>query len=431
MVNVYSLTKRVFFLIGAILIFRIGSFIPIPGINIHVLQKFLIQKNNSILETFNLFSGGSLNRASIFALGVMPYISASIIVQLLTLTFNHLRELKKEGEYGKKKINLYTRYVTFFLSCIQSVGLIVSLPYFPGMKNIIISSSFSFYFIAVTSLVTGTIFLMWLGELITEKGLGNGVSLIIFSGIIAGLPKSIVDVLKYIYINKFSFIYFITILIIMIFVIYLVVFIESSQRKIIVYYARKQQNRHMYENNSSYLPLKINMAGVVPVIFSSSIILFPSIIFTYLNHTLNRITWLSYFFLSLSPNHFLYFFLYIFLIIFFCFFYTSVMFDVNDTANNLKKSGAFLPGIRPGIKTAMYIKKITLRLTLIGSIYTVFICLVPEIIRYLLNFPFYFGGTSLLILVSVIIDFISQIQTLIMSTQYKKVLKKAHFYLKK
>lgn len=430
MANTHNLKNRIWFLIGSILIFRIGSFIPIPGINISILQKFLIQKHNSILEIFNLFSGGSLNRASIFALGVMPYISASIIIQLLSVVCSSLKELKKEGEFGKNKINQYTRFITFFLACAQSFSVIIGLPYIPGMKNIIIRSGFEFYFPAVTSLVTGTIFLMWLGELITEKGLGNGISLIIFSGILAGLPKSIANTLEYFFLNQLNLFYCFLILITMVFVIYLVVVIEQSQRNIVVYYARQQQNRNMYLKNSNYLPLKLNMAGVVPVIFSSSIILFPSMIATYFHNIFHEQKWFFSFLFSLRPNHFLYFLIYIFLIIFFCFFYTGLIFNVKDTSDNLKKSGAFLPGIRPGIQTAKYINKIVLRLTFIGSLYTVFICLMPEIMRYFFHVPFYFGGTSLLIIVVVIIEFITQIQTFIMSTQYTSVLKKANLFLK-
>lgn len=430
MVNTNNLKNRIWFLIGAILIFRIGSFIPIPGINTNVLQQFLIQKNNSVLEIFNLFSGGSLNRASIFALGVMPYISASIIIQLLTVVFNFLKELKKEGEFGKNKINQYTKFLTFFLACFQAFSVIISLPYVPGMKNIIISSGFKFYFPAVTSLVTGTIFLMWLGELITEKGLGNGTSLIIFSGILAGLPKSLFNIIKYIFLHKLNIFYCLFVVMIMILTIYLVVLVERSQRNIIVYYSRQKQNRYMNLHNSSYLPLKLNTAGVVPVIFSSSIMLFPSITATYFYNIYTEKWGVFNFLFSLRPNHFLYFVMYIFFIIFFCFFYTSLIFNVNDTSENLKKSGAFLPGIRPGIQTAKYINNIVLRLTFIGSLYTVFICLMPELMRYCLGVPFYFGGTSLLIVVVVIIEFITQIQTFIMSTQYTSVLKKAKLYLK-
>ncbi|AEH39897.1 preprotein translocase subunit SecY [Buchnera aphidicola (Cinara tujafilina)] len=429
MENINNLKNRIWFLIGAILIFRIGSFIPIPGINVDVLQQFLIQKHNSVLEIFNLFSGGSLSRASIFALGVMPYISASIIIELLTVTCNFLKELKKEGELGRNKINQYTKFITFFLACIQSFSVIIGLPYIPGMKNIIIASGFEFYFPAVISLVTGTIFLMWLGELITEKGLGNGISLIIFSGILSGLPKSIANTIKYIFLHRLSVFYCLLVTIIMVLIIYLVVVIEQSQRNIIVYYARQQQNRHTYSKNSSYLPLKLNMAGVVPVIFSSSIILFPSMIATYFYNICNeKNNFLVFYYLYVLIIFYILFF--IFFDYIFLFFYTGLIFNVNDTSDNLKKSGAFLPGIRPGIQTSKYIKKIVLRLTLIGSIYTVFICLTPEIMRYFLCVPFYFGGTSLLIIVVVIIDFITQVQTFIMSTQYKSVLKKAHLYLK-
>ncbi|ABJ90775.1 preprotein translocase subunit SecY [Buchnera aphidicola] len=430
MSTLYNLRKRIFFVFIAIMIFRIGSFIPIPGINIQVLEKFFIYKNSSILTMFNMFSGGSLNRASIFALGVMPYISSSIIVQLLTLISSYLRNLKKEGDIGKKTINQYTKYITFFLSIIQSIGVVISLPFLPGMKNIIVFADCYFYIIAVVSLVTGTIFLMWLGELITTKGVGNGVSLIIFSGIISGLPASVIRTYKLIKIKNFSFLYVFFLLLIIFFVIFIVVFIEKSQRKIIVCYARRQQGRRMYTAHHSYLPLKLNMAGVIPVIFSSSLIVFPSILLTYLRYVFNDYKKIIYFFDFLKFKHSIYLIVNIILIIFFCFFYTNIIFNVQDTANNLKKSGAFLPGIRPGLKTAEYIKNIVFKLTTIGSIYTVFICLIPDIVRYFFKVPFNFGGTSLLIVVVVLIEFITQTQTLMMSTQYKKILKKSHLYLK-
>nr|AAW72687.1 preprotein translocase SecY subunit [Buchnera aphidicola (Cinara cedri)] len=430
MSTLYNLRKRIFFVFIAIMIFRIGSFIPIPGINIQVLEKFFIYKNSSILTMFNMFSGGSLNRASIFALGVMPYISSSIIVQLLTLISSYLRNLKKEGDIGKKTINQYTKYITFFLSIIQSIGVVISLPFLPGMKNIIVFADCYFYIIAVVSLVTGTIFLMWLGELITTKGVGNGVSFIIFSGIISGLPASVIRTYKLIKIKNFSFLYVFFLLLIIFFVIFIVVFIEKSQRKIIVCYARRQQGRRMYTAHHSYLPLKLNMAGVIPVIFSSSLIVFPSILLTYLRYVFNDYKKIIYFFDFLKFKHSIYLIVNIILIIFFCFFYTNIIFNVQDTANNLKKSGAFLPGIRPGLKTAEYIKNIVFKLTTIGSIYTVFICLIPDIVRYFFKVPFNFGGTSLLIVVVVLIEFITQTQTLMMSTQYKKILKKSHLYLK-
>ncbi|VFP83804.1 preprotein translocase subunit SecY [Buchnera aphidicola] len=430
MSTLYNLKKRIWFVFIAIIIFRIGSFIPIPGVNIKVLEQFLVHKNSSLLTMFNMFSGGSLNRVSIFTLGVMPYISSSIIIQLLTLIFSYLRNLKKEGDTGNKKINQYTKYLTVLLSIIQSISVIIGLPFIPGMQNIFIFTDLYFYVIAVTSLVTGTVFLMWLGEFITEKGLGNGTSLIIFFGIVSTLPASIIQTISVMHFNYLSFLHFFMILLIMFTAIFIVVFIEKSQRKIIVYYARRQQVQRMHAMHHSFLPLKINMAGVVPVIFSSSLILFASIITTYCRYMFNNFTFLIKIFDFFRFNRSIYVIINIILIIFFSFFYTSIMFNVKDTAMNLKKSGAFLPGIRPGIRTEEYIKKIVLKLTTIGSIYTVFICLVPDIMREWLKVPFYFGGTSLLIVVVVLMEFIIQIQTLMMSTQYKKILKKANLYLR-
>ncbi|VFP78303.1 Preprotein translocase subunit SecY [Buchnera aphidicola (Cinara cuneomaculata)] len=430
MSTLYNLKKRMWFVFVAIIIFRIGSFIPIPGINIKVLEKFFIYKNSSLLTMFNMFSGGSLNRVSVFTLGVMPYISASIIIQLLTLISSRLRNLKKEGEIGNKKINQYTKYLTLLLAVIQSISIIFGLPFISGMQNIFIFTDFYFYVIAVISLVTGTIFLMWLGEFITEKGLGNGVSLIIFFGIISTLPVSVIHIFSTMHFSYLNILYIFFISLVMIFTIFIVVFIEKSQHKIIVCYARRQQGRRMHALHHSYLPLKINMAGVVPVIFASSVLLFPSIIITYCRHIFNNVYYVTKFLDFFKFNRNIYMFANVILIIFFCFFYTSIMFNVQDTATNLKKSGAFIPGIRPGIRTMQYIKKIVLKLTTIGSIYTVFICLVPDIMREWLKVPFYFGGTSLLIVVVVLMEFIIQIQTLMMSTQYKKILKKANLYLK-
>ncbi|VFP77899.1 preprotein translocase subunit SecY [Buchnera aphidicola] len=426
----YNLKKRMFLVFIAILIFRIGSFIPIPGINMKVVEQFFIHKNSSLFTMFNMFSGGSLNRVSIFTLGVMPYISSSIIMQLLTLICSHLRNLKKEGEEGTKKINQYTKYLTLFLSVIQSISVVIGLPFIPGMKNIFVFTDFYFYIISIISMITGTIFLMWLGEFITDKGIGNGISLIIFFGIISSLPVSIKKTFSVMHIYDFNNLYFFLILLVMLFVIFIVVFFEKSQRNIIVCYARRHQGSNMHSSHHSYLPLKVNMAGVVPVIFSSSLLLFPSIIVTYCRHVFHDKIFLIKFFDFFKFNHSIFVFTNVVLIIFFCFFYTSVMFNSKDTAINLKKSGAFIPGIRPGLQTEQYIKKIVLKLTTIGSIYTVFICLIPDIMHYCLKVPFYFGGTSLLIVVVVLMEFIIQIQTLMMSTRYKKILKKASLYLK-
>ncbi|MBZ2278965.1 MAG: preprotein translocase subunit SecY [Buchnera aphidicola] len=422
-----ELKKRIFFVIMALIVFRVGSFIPIPGINTAFLSQLLHNERSSIIEMFNMFSGGALSRASIFALGIMPYISASIIMQLLTLVSTQLSEIKKEGESGRYKIDQYTRYMTLILALIQSIGIATSLPSISGISNIIITSDFCFYFIAVISLVSGTMFLMWLGELITECGIGNGISIIIFIGIISGLPSAIGHTIEQTRLGNLHFIFFLLMLILVFLVTFFVVFIERSQRKIIVNYAQRQQGRRIYSSPSTHLPLKINMSGVIPAIFASSIVLFPITMMSWLG-VYNKWSFLHKIAFYLQPNQPIYLILYISAIIFFCFFYTGLVFNPRETAENLKKSGAFISGIRPGEQTAKYINKIMLRLTLLGSLYITFICLVPEFMRSIMNAPFYFGGTSLLIVVVVIIDFITQIQTLIMSTQYESVLKKANFY---
>ncbi|WP_075434103.1 preprotein translocase subunit SecY [Buchnera aphidicola] len=428
MSTLYNLQKRIFLVLVSIVIFRIGSFIPIPGINAEVLKKVIFQNHSSFLSTFNMLSGGSLNRASIFALGVMPYISASIIIQLFTLIIPHFIALKQDGTAGKKKLSQYTKYMAFFISLIQSIGVVVSLPSLSGMKDIILCPDRYFYTSAITSLVTGTVFLMWLGEFITEKGLGNGVSLIVCSGIVSNLPLSCTQTLEIIRKNHFNVLYILSILFIIFFVTFIVVFIERSQRKIVVCYARRQQGMRMYSAHNSYLPLKLNMAGVVPVIFSSSCVLLASLIFAYYRYIFGNSILFNRLFLFFQLHSSISIVANAGLIIFFCFFYTGVVFDVNETSTNLKKSGAFVPGIRPGIKTAEYINKIVSRLTALGAIYTVFLCLLPNIMRSFLKVPFYFGGTSLLIIVAVLMEFIAQAQTLMMSTQYKKILKKANLY---
>jgi len=418
-----ELKQRIIFVIVSLIVFRIGSFIPIPGIDTNILSKILNEQKGTIVDMFNMFSGGALSRASIFALGIMPYISASIIIQLLTLVSPTLSEIKKEGEFGRHKINQYTRYATLILAILQSIGMATSLPNISGMRAIIINADFYFYLIAVISLVTGTMFLMWLGELITEYGIGNGISIIIFIGIIAGLPSAIGNTIEKTRQGDLHFLQFLIILILIFSVIFLVVFIERGQRKIIVHYAQRQQGRRTYISQSTHLPLKINMSGVIPAIFASSVVLFPVTIISWFKIS-NQ--WLKNISFYLQPNQPLYLILYISAIVFFCFFYTGLVFNPRETADNLKKSGAFISGIRPGEQTAKYINKIMLRLTLVGSLYITFICLIPEFMRSAMNVPFYFGGTSLLIVVVVIMDFIAQIQTLIMSNQYDSVLKKAN-----
>ncbi|QCI26908.1 preprotein translocase subunit SecY [Buchnera aphidicola (Thelaxes californica)] len=425
-----ELINRIFFVIGALIIFRIGSFIPIPGINTAILSQLLKSKTGTIIEIFNVFSGGALSRASIFALGIMPYISASIIVQLLTFIYPYFSDLKKMGSIGNNKINQYIRYITLLLSLLQSIGLSFGLPNIPGIQGLIIKVDFNFYFTSILSLTAGTMFLMWLGEMITEKGIGNGTSLIIFSGIVSGLPNAVMNTINTIKIGVLDNFFLFLICISIVSIIYLVVFIEKSQRKILVQYPRRHQGRKLYAAQETYLPMKINISGVMPAIFTSSIMLFPSTFISFFNGIKNwkYLVIVSQFFF---PGNALYTFVYVFSIVFFCFFYTDLLFNPMETANNLKKSGAFIPGIRPGVKTAEKINMITSKLTCIGSMYITFICLLPEMLRIILKVPFYFGGTSLLIVVVVIIEFISQVQTLIMSTQYASIMKKSNLYFGK
>ncbi|URJ23597.1 preprotein translocase subunit SecY [Blochmannia endosymbiont of Camponotus sp. C-003] len=417
-----DLKRRIMFVIGALIIFRVGSFIPIPGVDLIVLEKIIEQQHGTIIEMFNMFSGGSLSRASIFSLGIMPYISASIIVQLLTAVHPALIEIKKEGESGRRIINQYIRYGTLILGILQSVGIVTSLP---NVSGLVINPGFSFYCVAIISLVCGTVFLMWLGDQITSKGIGNGISIIIFSGIIAGLPLAIGHTIEQVRQDELHFFILILIICLVLSVTFFVVFMERGQRRILVHYAQRQQGRRIYAAQSTHLPLKVNMAGVIPAIFASSIILFPGTVISWFGSNTSW-KWLTIISLYLQPGQPLYILLYAAAIMFFCFFYTSLVFNPRETAENLKKSGAFVPGIRPGEQTAKYIDKIMFRLTFIGAIYITFICLVPEFMRIAMKVPFYFGGTSLLIVVVVIMDFIAQIQTLLMSSQYESVLKKAN-----
>jgi preprotein translocase subunit SecY len=418
-----ELKSRLFFLIGALLIFRAGSFVPIPGIDAAVLADLFEQQKGTVIELFNMFSGGALKRASIFALGIMPYISASIIVQLLTVVHPALAELKKEGESGRRKISQYTRYGTLVLATFQAIGIATGLPSMvPGLVH---NPGIGFYFVAVVSLVTGTMFLMWLGEQITERGVGNGISMIIFTGIVAGLPPAIGQTVEQARQGELHVLLLLLIAVIAFAVIYFVVFMERGQRRIVVNYAKRQQGRRVFAAQSTHLPLKINMAGVIPAIFASSIILFPGTLAQWFGQNEN-LGWLSDISLALSPGQPLYVMLYAAAIIFFCFFYTALVFNPRETADNLKKSGAFVPGIRPGEQTAKYIDKVMTRLTLAGALYITFICLIPEFMMIAWNVRFYFGGTSLLIVVVVIMDFMAQVQTHLMSQQYESVLKKAN-----
>ncbi|PSW19172.1 preprotein translocase subunit SecY [Photobacterium sanctipauli] len=418
-----ELKTRLLFVLGAILIFRAGSFVPIPGIDAAVLADLFEQQKGTVIELFNMFSGGALERASILALGIMPYISASIIVQLLTVVHPALAELKKEGESGRRKISQYTRYGTLVLATFQAIGIATGLPsMIPGL---VVNPGLGFYFVAVVSLVTGTMFLMWLGEQITERGIGNGISVIIFTGIVAGLPPAIGQTVEQARQGELHVLLLLLIAVLSFAVIYFVVFMERGQRRITVNYAKRQQGRRVFAAQSTHLPLKINMAGVIPAIFASSIILFPGTLAQWFGQNEN-LGWLSDISLALSPGQPLYVMLYAAAIIFFCFFYTALVFNPRETADNLKKSGAFVPGIRPGEQTAKYIDKVMTRLTLAGALYITFICLIPEFMMIAWNVRFYFGGTSLLIVVVVIMDFMAQVQTHLMSQQYESVLKKAN-----
>lgn len=418
-----ELKRRLLFVLIALLVYRIGSFIPVPGIDTAVLAKLLDQQKGTIIDMFNMFSGGALSRASVLALGIMPYISASIVVQLLATVLPALAELKKEGESGRRKMTKYTRYAALGFATMQAVGIATGLP--SMLPGIVPSLGFGFYFTAVISLVTGTMFLMWLGEQITERGIGNGISLIIFSGIVAGLPSAIGRTIEWAR-QQQMYLALLIIAAIVFAVTYFVVFVERAQRKIRVDYAKRQQGRQILGGHSTHLPLKVNMAGVMPAIFASSILLFPASLSTWFGQGANW-GWLSDLSLMLAPQQPLYLVLYAIAIMFFSFFYTAMQYNPRDTADNLKKSGAFIPGIRPGEQTSRYIDKIMTRLTLVGGLYVTFVCLVPYLMTSTWNVQFYFGGTSLLIVVVVIMDFIAQVQSHLMSLgQYGSALKKAN-----
>lgn len=420
-----ELKARLLVVLFAVVIFRLGSFVPIPGIDATVLAQLFEQQKGTIVEMFNMFSGGALERASVFALGIMPYISASIIVQLLTVMHPKMAELKKEGEAGRRKINQYTRYGTLGLATVQAASIATGLPNM--MPGLVINPGFGFYAIAVISLVTGTMFLMWLGEQVTERGIGNGISLLIFTGIVAGFPSAVGQTIEMARQGDMHFLLLLFIAFIVVVVTWFVVFFERGQRRIVVNYAKRQQGRQVYAAQSSHLPLKVNMAGVIPPIFASSIILFPGTIATWFGTGDGMIAnFFQELALMLSQGQPLYIILYAAAIVFFCFFYTALVFNPRETADNLKKSGAFIPGIRPGEQTSKYIDKVMTRLTLAGAAYITFICLVPEFMMVALDVQFYFGGTSLLIIVVVIMDFMAQVQTHLMSHQYESVLKKAN-----
>lgn len=419
-----DLWRRVLFLLGALVVFRLGTHIPVPGINPATMRDLFSTQADGILGFFNMFSGGALERFSIFALGIMPYISASIIMQLMTAVVPSLEALKKEGEAGRRKITQYTRYGTVLLALFQSFGIAA---FIQGLEGLVFTPGALFVFTTVVSLVTGTVFLMWLGEQITERGLGNGISILIFAGIVAELPAAITTMFDLVSQNQISIIEALFIFALVVAITAFVVFVERGQRRITVNYAKRQVGNKIYGGQSSHLPLKINMSGVIPVIFASSIILFPATIVNFFSQA-NEIRWLSDLSAALQPGQPLYMTTMTALIVFFCFFYTALVFNSRETADNLKRSGAFIPGIRPGQQTSKYIDKILMRLTLVGAIYITLVALVPELLRMQWqNIPFYFGGTSLLIIVVVSMDFMAQVQTYLMQQQYDSLLKKSSF----
>jgi preprotein translocase subunit SecY len=414
------------FVIGALIVFRVGAHIPIPGVDPRALAAMFQQQGGSILDMVNMFSGGALKRLSIFALGIMPYISASIILQLMAVVIPQLEQIKKEGESGRKKINQYTRYATVVLASFQAVGVALALQNQSASGvPVVINPGFQFVFITATSLVSGTVFLMWLGEQVTERGIGNGISIIIFAGIVAGLPSAVGGTLELARTGEMGPFSIIILFVIALSVTAVVVFVERGQRRITINYAKRQEGRRMYAAHKSFLPLKLNMSGVIPPIFASSIILFPATLAGWFGNT-EGLSWLQDVATTLSPGQPIYVIFYASAIVFFCFFYAALVFNSNETAENLKKSGAFIPGVRPGQHTASFIDSVMTRLTLAGSIYITVVCLLPEFLIVYWNVPFYFGGTSLLIIVVVVMDFMSQIQTYIISHQYEGLMKKSN-----
>ncbi|RCX29947.1 preprotein translocase subunit SecY [Thioalbus denitrificans] len=421
-----ELKRRLLFVLGALFVYRVGAHIPVPGIDPVALATLFDQQRGTILDMFNMFSGGALKRLTIFALGVMPYISASIIMQLLTVVSPTLEQLKKEGESGRRKITQYTRYGTVILATFQALGISIALEsQSAGGLPVVIDPGFAFRFTAVITLVTGTMFLMWLGEQITERGIGNGISLIIFAGIVAGLPAAIGGTVELSRTGELHIITLFVLFALAMGVTGFVVFMERGQRRITVNYAKRQMGRKMYAGQTSHLPLKVNMAGVIPPIFASSIILFPATIAGWFGSA-EGMGWLRDLSNTMSPGQPLYVMSYAAAIIFFCFFYTALVFNPKETADNLKKSGAFIPGIRPGEQTARYIDGVMTRLTLAGAVYITAVSLLPEFLILYWNVPFYFGGTSLLIIVVVIMDFMAQVQAHLMSHQYDSLMKKAN-----
>ncbi len=420
--------SRLWFLLAALVVYRIGAHIPVPGIDSLQLSNLFKQNQGGILGMFNMFSGGALSRFTVFALGIMPYISASIIMQLASVVSPKIEALKKEGEFGRRKMTQYTRYGTLVLALFQAFGIAIALE---SQVGLVLDPGFSFRFVTVVTLLTGTMFLMWLGEQITERGLGNGISIIIFSGIVAGLPGALAGLFELVRTGSMSVVSSFLICLIIVFVTFFVIFIERGQRKILVNYAKRQVGNKIYGGQSSHLPLKLNMAGVIPPIFASSIILFPATIVSWFSSGVSVenmfVIFLRELSASLAPGEPVHALLYAIAIIFFCFFYTALVFNSKETADNLKKSGAFVPGVRPGDQTARYVDKILMRLTLVGAIYITLVCLLPEFLIAKWKVPFYFGGTSLLIIVVVTMDFMAQVQNYVMSQQYESLLRKANF----
>lgn len=420
-----ELRRRLTFLVLALVVFRIGSHIPVPGINPDQLQQLFKGQSGGILNLFNMFSGGALKRFSVFALGIMPYISASIVIQMMSYVLPAFERLKKEGEAGQRKINQYTRYAALGLAVFQSFGIAAMMESSPGL---VLAPGFMFKLTSMISLTTGTMFLMWLGEQITERGIGNGTSILIFAGIASGLPSSVANLLDLVRNNAMSPIVALAVLVAVALVTMFVVFVERGQRKILVNYARRQVGNKVYGGQASHLPLKINMAGVIPPIFASSIILMPATVASWFSSS-DSMRWLKNVAAALVPGQPIYIALYAIAIVFFCFFYTGLVFNSRETADNLKKSGAFVPGIRPGDNTARYLDKVLLRLTFVGAAYITLVCLMPEFVHLRFNVPFNFGGTSLLIIVGVTMELMSQIQNYLMTQQYESLMKKANFKL--
>ncbi|WP_020166859.1 MULTISPECIES: preprotein translocase subunit SecY [Methylotenera] len=418
-----ELKSRLWFVLGALVVYRLGAHIPVPGIDPTVLKQLFDSQSGGILGMFNMFSGGALSRFTVFALGIMPYISASIIMQLMSVVSPKMEQLKKEGEAGRRTITKYTRYGTVVLATFQALGIAIALE---GQAGLVLEPGMAFRLTAVVTLVSGTMFLMWLGEQITERGIGNGISIIIFAGIVAGLPHAVSSTLELARTGAFSIPLVMFLFVAILLVTALVVFVERGQRKITVNYAKRQVGNKVYGGQTTHLPLKLNMAGVIPPIFASSIILFPATLAGWFGSS-ERLYWLKDISNVLSPGQPIYILFFAAAIIFFCFFYTALVFNPKETADNLKKSGAFVPGIRPGDQTAKYIDKIMGRLTLIGAFYITLVCLLPEFLILKFNTPFYFGGTSLLIIVVVTMDFMTQVQSHLMSHQYEGLLKKANF----